>query len=139
MTDAPAYLTDTHPLIFLWEDSPELGPAARVAFARAATGKAVIHVPTICLVEIRYKEDKGNDPAFPPGITDRARAFVETAPGFQWTSLDLEAAHEVRSVARSAVPDMPDRIIAATARARGVPLITKDAKIVAWGGVEVVW
>ncbi len=139
MASNPAiYVADTHALIFLWSGSPALGTGAARAFADVANGKAVILVPTIVPIEIRYKEEKGNDPSFPAGITAQALAFVD-GQGFQWAALDIQVATQFGNVPRSAVPDMPDRIIAATALASGAPLITKDSKIIAWGGVSIVW
>lgn len=35
--------------------------------------------------------------------------------------------------------DPADRVIVATALHRGVPLVTKDEAIRAWGGVECIW
>jgi predicted nucleic acid-binding protein len=52
--------------------------------------------------------------------------------------LDDVAATSVESIPRSAVPDMPDRIIAATALALGLPLVTRDAKI-SCSGLSVIW
>jgi predicted nucleic acid-binding protein len=43
--------------------------------------------------------------------------------------LNLAVVDALASVPRSAVPDMPDRIIAATAVSLGLPLITRDARI----------
>ncbi len=44
----------------------------------------------------------------------------------------------VQQVSREQVPDLPDRIIAATALYLGVPLITRDRKI-ALSSVDTVW
>lgn len=49
------------------------------------------------------------------------------------------AANTLQTVSRSAVPDMPDRIILATARYLGPPLISRDEKIREAGIVPVVW
>lgn len=43
--------------------------------------------------------------------------------------LDRVVLDAVARVSRSEVPDMPDRIVAATAVALGLPLITRDARI----------
>lgn len=40
---------------------------------------------------------------------------------------------------RSLAPDMPDRIIAATALALGVPLITRDRNLEQVPGLRVIW
>ena len=41
-------------------------------------------------------------------------------------------------VARAQVPDLPDRIIAATALHLGIPIISRDRKIQA-SGLTTVW
>jgi len=51
-------VTDTHPLIWYLEDSSNLSPAANQAFERCDRGDIVIYIPTICLVEIVYLQEK---------------------------------------------------------------------------------
>ena len=58
----PDYVTDTHGLIWYLEDSPRLGAQARKCFDACDRGKCNIHVPTICLVEIIYLQEKGRIP-----------------------------------------------------------------------------
>ena len=43
--------------------------------------------------------------------------------------LDRYVAQALNHVARTEVPDMPDRIIAATALYLGIPLISRDGRI----------
>jgi predicted nucleic acid-binding protein len=45
---------------------------------------------------------------------------------------------QLRRVRREDVPDMPDRIIAATALALDLPLVTRDGKIRA-AGIRTIW
>jgi len=52
--------------------------------------------------------------------------------------LNLAVSTAVRRVSRQAISDLPDRVIAATALALGVPLITWDGKIRA-SGIETIW
>jgi PIN domain nuclease of toxin-antitoxin system len=44
----------------------------------------------------------------------------------------------MRQVPRADVPDMPDRIVAATAVYYGVPVISRDARIRA-SNVQTIW
>jgi predicted nucleic acid-binding protein len=53
--------------------------------------------------------------------------------------LDLIILHALRQVEREAVPDMPDRIIAATALSLGLPLLTRDRALAAVEELEVIW
>lgn len=63
---------------------------------------------------------------------DHPDAVLRLAP------LDRAIADAVARVPRDQVPDMPDRIIAATALASGLPLITRDARIRA-SSVPTIW
>ena len=56
MTDC---VTDTHGLIWYLEDHPRLGPAASQRFDACDRGESIIYIPTICLVEIIYLQEKG--------------------------------------------------------------------------------
>lgn len=53
-------------------------------------------------------------------------------------SLTVEIAESLQKVSRDQVPDMPDRIIAATALYFGVPVISRDGKITA-SSVTTIW
>ena len=53
--------------------------------------------------------------------------------------LDLAIVKALRAVKRAKVPEMPDRIIVATAKHLGAKIITKDAAIAAAGLVPTVW
>jgi PIN domain nuclease of toxin-antitoxin system len=52
--------------------------------------------------------------------------------------LDLGVAEALEQIPRDAVPDMPDRIIAATALYMNLPLVTRDGKIRA-SAITTVW
>ena len=53
--------------------------------------------------------------------------------------LDLAVVEVLEQVPRSLVPDMPDRIIAATALCLGLPLLSRDRAMAAVEGLEVIW
>ncbi|WP_407894468.1 PIN domain-containing protein [Scytonema sp. NUACC26] len=53
-------------------------------------------------------------------------------------TLDFNIALTMSEISRSVVPDMPDRIIAATARYLGLPLVTCDTKIQS-ADIETIW
>ena len=57
---------------------------------------------------------------------------IEEAP------LTAEVVEALRRVSRPEVPDMPDRIIAATAVYFGVPVISRDGRILA-SSVKTIW
>jgi PIN domain nuclease of toxin-antitoxin system len=62
----------------------------------------------------------------------------EPAASFRLVPLDLGVAMTLRRVAHGAVPDMPDRIIAATALHLRLPLVSRDGEIRS-SGIETIW
>ncbi len=130
------YVTDTHGLIWYLEDAPQLGPGARSAFDACDAGASLIYVPTICLVEIIYLQEKGR---LASNLRQQLYAELQTgATGLALADLTAEIAEAVAQIPRGDVPDLPDRIIAATALQLNLPLISRDRKI-RLSGLDVVW
>jgi PIN domain nuclease of toxin-antitoxin system len=132
----PDAVVDTHALVWYLEDSPRLGPAARQVFDACDRGEVVIYVPTICLVEIIYLQEKGRIPAELKAELD-AQLRAGTS-GLILVGLTPEVAQAVADVPRAAVPDMPDRIIAATAVHLDLPLISRD-HLIQLSSIETIW
>ncbi len=132
----PDAVTDTHGLIWYLEDGPRLGPAARGVFDACDRGEIVVYVPTICLVEIIYLQGRGR---IPTNLKAELDAELQAGTsGLILATLTREVANAVERVPRSEVPDMPDRIIAATAVHLGLPLISRDRGI-QQSGVDTIW
>jgi PIN domain nuclease of toxin-antitoxin system len=126
-------VADTH--IVLWQLylPDRLSPRARAALTAATKA---IHVSAITVVELAYLIEKAR---FDPGVFDEFVNFVEDpANGFVFHSVSPEIAKSIRLVPRKLVPDMPDRIVAATAVYLGLPLITADSQIRS-SGIPVIW
>ena len=101
-------VTDTHGLIWFLEDSPLLGSEAGKTFDACDKGEITIYVPTICLVEILYLQEKGRIP-----IDSRSQLEValKTDPGnLVLVDLTVHVVNAMGDVPRSEAPDMPDRI-----------------------------
>ena len=64
--------------------------------------------------------------------------MADPETGLMVVPLDARIAATLASVPRNAVPDLPDRIIAATALHLGIPLVTRDGRIRA-SGITSVW
>jgi PIN domain nuclease of toxin-antitoxin system len=131
------YVTDTHALIWHEENSPRLSAAAKACFDAADQGRARIYVPSISIVEMTYLGEKGK---IPPHIATQTLTLIGNPPAsYDLAPLDRSVAECVDRVSRALVPDMPDRIIVATALALGLPLISVDEVITRSGLVTTIW
>ena len=129
-------VTDTHALIWYLEDSPRLSIAANRLFHRCDGGEIIIYIPTICLVEIIYLQEKGRIPF--QLKTQLDRELMHGSTGMIVYELTTEVVEALATIPRDSVPDLPDPIIAATAVHLGLPLISRDSKI-ATSKVDTIW
>ena len=121
------FVTDTHGIIWYFEADQRLGPQASAAYEACDNGDALIYVPTICLVELVYLQEKGRVPA--TLYTRFGAALKAGTSGFIVADLTLGVVETLAKIPKTSVPDMPDRIIAATALHLDLPLITRDKEI----------
>jgi len=75
-----------------------------------------------------------------PGLAWKRLALALDDPDtcFQVAPLDQAVAVAVQRVPRDVVPDLPDRIIAATALTFGLPLVTRDRRLQS-AGLATLW
>lgn len=131
------YVTDTHALYWHLTNDPKLSAAARLAFLRTDHGLDCLFVPGIALIEQVYLVERGR---LALGPVDHVLGLLDTPVGsYAVAALDQVVAQAVRRVPRANVPEMPDRIIAATAYRLGLPLITRDLAIRRAAIVPIVW
>ena len=132
----PGVAVDTHSLVWFLLRSPRLSHIALGRMRDTIARGEPLHVPTVCLVELVYLIEKGRLPLL---VQDRIDAHLnDPDSGLELAPLDRNVANAIRRVPRDQVPDMPDRIIGATALSLGVPLVTRDGLIKA-AGIETVW
>ena len=130
-------VVDTQALLWYVLDSSRLSTAAAAKLDRTAEAGTHILVPTICLVEVEYLRDKR---VIADDWYDRLQAALGD-PEFAWKAipLDLNVVASIPRIPRAVVPDMPDRIVAATALALRLPLVSSDRKIRQVEGLNVIW
>lgn len=132
----PAVAVDTHAAIWYLTLDLRLSDRATSVLDGASAAGDPIHVPTICLVELTYLVEKGRVPV--SSRDQLTRAIDAPNSPFQLAPLDRSVINVIEFISRDAVPDLPDRVITATALALRVPLVTCDEKIRA-SGIETIW
>lgn len=131
-----AIVADTHAVLWSLFDPIRLSRAAQAAIDGATQAGSPIYVATISVVEVIYLVEKGRLPLVV--LTTLMQELSDPQGNLVPVSLDLAIAHSLEAIPRDAVPDMPDRIIAATALYLGLPLVTRDAKIRS-ANVTTIW
>jgi PIN domain nuclease of toxin-antitoxin system len=131
-----AGVADTHVAVWYVFDDRRLSKQANAFIDRAESTGNRIAVSSISLAEIVYLVEKGRVPA--PTYDEVRRALADPAGVLVEAPFTADVVESMRLVPRDAVPDMPDRIIAATAIHLGVPVISRDGRIRA-SSVETIW
>lgn len=132
----PPVVADTHAAAWYLLDSPKLSHQALQRMSAAVDAGEAVLVPSISVVELLYLYEKGRIPAEDWKNLNEGLAAEDS--GVRVVPLTLGIAHDLARVPWRSVPDMPDRIIAATALHLGLPLVSRDGRIQA-PGPEVIW
>jgi PIN domain nuclease of toxin-antitoxin system len=122
-----AGVADTHAALWYLLRNPRLSAAARQFMDDAASAGHDIALSPISLAEIVYLVEKGRLPA---SAYDELRQALND-PDFVLQEVAFTGAivEAMCQVPRTEIPDMPDRIVAATAAYLGVPVISRDGRI----------
>jgi len=129
-------VADTHAALWYLFGDPRLSAPAKAFIDDAAASGRKIVLSVISLAEILYLIEKNR---LPFSAYDKLRQalgrvdfVLDEAP------LTSEIIDAMRQVPRAEVPDMPDRLVAATALYFGVPAISRDGRIRATS-LQTVW
>ena len=113
------------------ENSKELSAVARTTIEDAVREARDVHVSAISFVETVYLVERRR---LPLNALERLRsALTDPNSGLFIAPVDAGVADALPNIPRDVVPDMPDRIIAATALHLGLPLVTRDRRLHAAG------
>lgn len=130
-----AVVADTHALLWMLDGTlPERSQNAARRIADALKANA-LHVSIGSFLDLRYLVDSRRRPI---QVLEDARSIVDGEP-FTVVPLDLAVIDKMASISRDVVPDPFDRIIAATALAIDLPLVTADEKIHESLGKRALW
>ncbi len=133
----PSVVADTHTLIWYIFELPRLSTAALTALEQAVNEGDFIYFSAITIVEISYLIERGR---LAGEVLIRVlNAADDPNMGILLAPLDRNISAAIQQIDRATVPDMPDRIIAATALSLGLPLVTRDRKIQALTTIQTIW
>ena len=132
-----SHLVDTHALVWQFTDPSSLSATVASILDEAEQAKGRILVPSIVLVELVYLAERGR---VPEKAMSRTFDLLGLPRGtYRSVPLNIEIARTLGRVDRNIVPDMPDRIIAATSMALDVPVLTKDSRLRALTTIKTLW
>ncbi len=127
---------DTHTVLWYLFGDSRLSTRAKEFIDQAAASRQSIEISPISLAEIVYLVEKSRIPM--SAFEDVRSSLDNPNHVFKEAPFTKEVVHAMRQVPRDEVPDMPDRIIAATAVYLRVPVISKDGRIKG-SSVQSVW
>lgn len=133
MSSSPRHATDTHPLVWHLRKSRRLGSQARSCFRNADLGQTQIIIPAMVLVEVMCLAEHNRI------VTQLAEVLNLLKESVNYLIVPLD--EEIVAVAQT-LPntiELHDRLIAATAKALDIPLITKDEALQEISEIKAVW
>jgi PIN domain nuclease of toxin-antitoxin system len=129
-------VADTHTVIWYIFRDVRLSATARNTIEQIAAEGNQVAFSSITLAEIVYLSERGRIDA---ATLDRLLRAIDSENALLVEiPFDRNIAQALMRVERSQIPDLPDRIIAATALYLGLPLISRDRRI-QLSDVNTIW
>lgn len=129
-------IADTHTVIWYLFEDDRLSQTAKSTIENIANNGDYVGFSSITIVEIIYLIEKGRIPS--ETLTKLMRETTQNDTVLLCIDLDENIARNLSNVSRNEVPDLPDRLIAATALFYNVPIISRDYKIKC-SSVQTIW
>lgn len=132
-----AIVADTHAIVWYFRSPEKLAYDASIAFDRAINNGYPIYISAISIVEITFLVEKNRLPQV--ALDQLIENLADPDVGLVIVPMDTLVAKTLAKIPRETVPEMCDRIIAATALYLGLPLVTKDHKIRNLDVIQTIW
>ncbi len=129
-------VADTHAAIWYLSQDSRLSSTAKLIIDTAMQNGAEIAVSSITFIEMVYLIEKGRIP--PQRFSQLATELNFPDSLFVEYPVNLNIARALSRVDVGQIPDMPDRIVAATALHLNVPVISRDGKI-RLSTIQTIW
>jgi PIN domain nuclease of toxin-antitoxin system len=129
-------IADTHATIWYLFSDPRLGSAASAFIDDTLTRGDHIGVSAITIAEMVYLIEKGRIPA--TALNELHTATADPGAVLRHVPFDQNVAMKMTEVPRQEVPDLPDRVIGATALFYSVPVLSRDSRILS-SSIRTIW
>ena len=131
-----AVVLDTHAMVWYLLRAKQLSPTALQAIRNSVGRGQPVYISAISMVETIYLVERGRVPL--EALKRIDEVLKDPVSGLLVAPVDADVADTVSRVPHDIVPDMPDRIIAATALHLDLPLVTRDQRIQS-AGIKTIW
>lgn len=129
---ATSFVTDTMAVV-LWLEKRRLPSRVLLVFEQAAARQATIFVPGIVFAEVLYLHERGR---IQTSVAE-LNGLIEEGANFQ--ELPLSGRIARAAVAITDIPELHDRLIAASGVTAGCAILTNDPIIQASRWVTTLW
>jgi PIN domain nuclease of toxin-antitoxin system len=131
-----AAIADTHASIWYLFSDPRLGRGASDCIEATIVNGDHVGISAISLAEMIYLIEKKRIRA--NALEDVLAAIADPKTVLQEVPLDAGIVVKMKQIPREEIPDLPDRIIAATAQFHGVPVLSRDGRIRS-SAIKTIW
>ena len=130
-------VADTHIIIWYLRSPEKLSTDALISLDNALNNGESIFISAISLVEMNHLVEKNRIPT--SSLEQLLQLIDDPLVNLFVVPLDTPVAKAFTQIPREIVPEMGDRIIAATALYLSLPLVTKDHKIRNLSNIQTIW
>lgn len=129
-------LLDTCALFWAIDDPKKLSPNALAALQQVEAAGGHWYISEMTHIEFVMLWEKNR---FPQAALEELRRLVAVGTRLRKLPINEMVTDALSLVPRSLVPDLPDRVVTATAFAYDLPLVTSDSKIRTVPNLKLVW